>query len=464
MACVRRGAVVLGVAAAIALAALPAYGQGVLNKSAAVCQQAIGREGQKFKKAKLKAWQRCLDGILLGKGCDPLTRDAMIRKAEDAFAGNAEKRCLFKPDLVFGAPPAAVGFARSCDLEAGPIEPAEETCRALPVDDVRPLVRCLVCWKEAELHELLQILYPCLGGQVPAGSDLDCGTPPAACPSDRATVACLRAVAKAGIDFFLAEEKALEQCLDRVNRGSVPGPCPDAVAQQKIAAAEQQKKAQIQKCPQLPPWWDRCPEACDLSIDSLSAITDCLDRAGGEIADETICQQYPGARNASIPCPPAETTSTTTTTTTTTTLPPPPTPCTEATRPDCNGACPSPTAECIPVGAGCGCVERGCEAAGVPPGCGGFCPPEAPSCVNDNGVCRCVAGITAPCDDGQNPTCDGICPQGQNCVASGTGCACALFACHFDFFNGDPVCSGICPPQFPVCRFIGGANCRCTAN
>ena len=49
-----------------------------LDKAAALCQQAIGKGGQKFKKAKLTAWQKCLDGALTGKGCDAVLRDQKI--------------------------------------------------------------------------------------------------------------------------------------------------------------------------------------------------------------------------------------------------------------------------------------------------------------------------------------------------------------------------------------------------
>src|SRR2546428_772118 len=81
------------------------------------------------------------------------------------------------------ARPAGAGSAQVCAPQPGPPARAEPRCAALPVTDPASLAQCLLCWKEAEIDELLQVLYPCLVAQVPAGSDLDCGTPPAACPT-----------------------------------------------------------------------------------------------------------------------------------------------------------------------------------------------------------------------------------------------------------------------------------------
>src|SRR5207249_2721611 len=117
-----------------------------------------------------------------------------VTAAADHYVTNVGKKCT--APLLFDVPPAGVGFSPSCDLEAGSLEPAEAQCRALAVTDPASLTRCLVCWKEVELDELLQILYPCFASQVPAGSDLDCGTPPAACPTDKAGIICSGGIAK----------------------------------------------------------------------------------------------------------------------------------------------------------------------------------------------------------------------------------------------------------------------------
>src|SRR2546426_10892072 len=70
----------LVVALALTLGAARSPAQ-TLSTGAAICQQTIGSGGQAFKKAKLKAWQKCLDGMLLGNGCDASGRDAKIATA-----------------------------------------------------------------------------------------------------------------------------------------------------------------------------------------------------------------------------------------------------------------------------------------------------------------------------------------------------------------------------------------------
>src|SRR5690242_20269764 len=55
---------------AAALVAPASHAATTLAPEALACQRAIGKAGQKYKKAYLKAWQTCLDDDLSGKGCD----------------------------------------------------------------------------------------------------------------------------------------------------------------------------------------------------------------------------------------------------------------------------------------------------------------------------------------------------------------------------------------------------------
>jgi len=60
-----------------ALVAVPAsHAATPLAPDALGCQRAIGKAGQKYKKTYLKAWQKCLDDDLSGKGCDSFKRTA----------------------------------------------------------------------------------------------------------------------------------------------------------------------------------------------------------------------------------------------------------------------------------------------------------------------------------------------------------------------------------------------------
>jgi hypothetical protein len=305
-----RAALSVGLAS-LAFVAAPALAQpsGRLLQGAAACQARVGKAGRKFKKSILKAWEQCLDEILLGKDCDFAKVSQSIARAEVNFAPEIVRPCT--PQVILSPPPDGVGFPANCNFEPGfepgPFQPAEARCQSLSVFDARSLADCLTCWKEAELNELLKILYPCLVNQLPASSDLDCGTPPAGCLPDRTAAGCSAVIAKAGIVFFLAEDKALEACLDEVRNGKITGPCPDATARARITAAEQRKQARIQTCTTPPPWWDVCPEdsnpPCDKRIASVSDIANCVDSAAEAILDEAICEQYPRAAADGINCP-----------------------------------------------------------------------------------------------------------------------------------------------------------------
>jgi hypothetical protein len=309
----------------------PSTGVPLLD-AAARCQQAAGRAGRVLEKIEVTAWEKCLNGLLTGAGCDAAARDARIAKAETAFAAAIGRRCT--RHLLFDAQTAGVGFPLTCDLEPGTTGAGETLCAALPVADPASLATCLACWRHADARELVQILYPCLASQVAPDPPVTCAGGASSCPTDAADVGCLRAVGKAGIDFMLATEQAQEGCLDGVRSGRIVGPCPDLRAQALLAAAEHRKLAQLSACRALPPWWTQCPNAsegaCTPAVGSLSDLAVCVDAAGDAIGRELVCAQYAHATTDGISCPPgavnATTTSTTlpgspTSTTTTTQLP-----------------------------------------------------------------------------------------------------------------------------------------------
>ena len=293
-----------------------------LNQGAAACQAAVGRGLRGFKKAYVKAWEKCLDGDLKGKGCDAAKRDTVIAIAMTKANATVTGTCT--DALLFDAAPNGAGFAKDCHLEGGGgeiLDGPEAACDGLPVGNATQLVDCLRCWKMAELNEFLKVLYACpTPHSIPGGSDLDCGTAPGACPSatDKVTVGCLTTIAKNGLKWLLAKENAIERCEDSVRSGRISPPCPDPLTATELGAAAQKAKDRITgKCPALPPWWDECPEktsdgASCTPIANVNDLRDCVVDTGEAIVDELVCQQYPGTSG----CP-----TTTTTTTTTTTLP-----------------------------------------------------------------------------------------------------------------------------------------------
>ena len=293
-----RGAIAL----VLALIAVPAAAQ-LVGRPAARCQSAIGKGGFTFKAKVASTSRKCYDALLKGGPCDTAGRDGKIASAADHYGIVMRRSCT--PAQLFSAPPAGLGFALSCAFESGAPEPAEQACAALPVTDAESLARCLACWKQAELNELLTIGYPCLVGQIPAGSDLDCGTPPA-CPVDKLAIDCTRGIAKAALRFVLAKEQALEKCLNHVIRGRIPGPCPDGKTQALIAAAEAKVTIAALRCNVNPPWWDVCPEMCSQSISTLDDIATCIGGSAEAITDELVCIQYPSASTNGITCPPGD--------------------------------------------------------------------------------------------------------------------------------------------------------------
>ena len=162
--------VLLAICAHLPTGARPVHAQSsTLSKRAAYCQRIVGSAGRRFKRAELYAWRTCLDHILEGKTCDAVKRDSAIVRAKTRFVTAVARAC--KPykavDVAFASPPGGVGFAKSCDFEAGSRETAESSCGALQVTDATSLTQCLTCWKEDEVHELLQILYPRRQGKCP---------------------------------------------------------------------------------------------------------------------------------------------------------------------------------------------------------------------------------------------------------------------------------------------------------
>ncbi len=273
-----------------------------LDQPAIRCQRVIGKWGSKFKVTAISASRQCYEAILRGGTCDTANRDARIALRLEKFARNLKRSC---PNAqLFSAPPVGLGFPQNCVLEPFGIEPGEQACAALTVTDGESMGHCLACWKLAEVNELFKIGYPCVAAQIPQGSDPDCGTPPASCPTDKDSINCIKGFGKTAARFVITKEKAIEKCLNNVLRGKIPGPCPDAKAQTYITKALAKIDAAQLHCKGTPPWWDVCPESCSQTISTLDDIRTCLTGSAEDITDELLCLQYPSAGSHGITCPP----------------------------------------------------------------------------------------------------------------------------------------------------------------
>ena len=292
-------------ALAVSLSSASHAGAAPLSAAAGVCQAAIGRATSSLRNTELRAWQRCLDGTLSGRGCDSAARDAKVAKARAKYAAYLQARCA--DDQLFSVVPNGLGFAANCSLKNGALSAAETVCDALPVSTGAGLASCLTCWEETGISALLKTLYPCLANQLPDGGALACGTAPAACPTDRGDVACSRVIGKVGRTLFRTRAEATRACLEDANRGVRSGPCPDQTTTDAVNAAADAATARITRaCGQVPAWWDRCPqdsEPCDQTIVSVANLAACIDEAAEKTGNGEACQHLPGAAAQGVQCP-----------------------------------------------------------------------------------------------------------------------------------------------------------------
>jgi hypothetical protein len=108
----------------------------------------------------------------------------------------------------------------------------------------------------------------------------------------KAQLACRRAILKAGTKFAAADVRARVTCETARVKGKVTGPCPDAKATQKIAAADAKRtKAIVKACGALPPGDTGFGAAC-------SGYTGACTAAIATTADVSACVDC-GARRAS---------------------------------------------------------------------------------------------------------------------------------------------------------------------
>ena len=109
-----------------------------------------------------------------------------------------------------------------------------------------------------------------------------------------------------------------------------------------------------------------------------------------------------------------------------------------------------------PVNGDCSDASLGlpdCEVTSAP-ACDGYCYGTG-VCVDGGSGCMCAA----PCG-GIGPTCDGVCPSGEECFAgAGVGCHCLPTGSTPCGATGTPTCGGICADG-NACRNVIG-QCLC---
>jgi len=182
------------------------------------CQKTIASKLFAIERVVLKLNARCLDKLNAGDvtSCPDAITTTKIDTVRSKVTLKIAAACTMA-DL------ASLGFPTDCAYETG-TQGVEASCAALPVTTPTEFAACLECWKEAELKELVALLYASHAVDVCGGaldetssvcSDLDCTTP---LPEqhvikDTAEYYCQKNIGKAGIVYALRRIKFLEKCV-----------------------------------------------------------------------------------------------------------------------------------------------------------------------------------------------------------------------------------------------------------
>jgi hypothetical protein len=249
------------------------------------CKRAIAKANAKFSQAKMKALQKCNDHVVNNtspgpcpdaKATESITKaESKLRSAVNSKCGGSDKSCGTGGD---DETLATIGWnIGNCpNFENGSCANAIANCDGIS--------NCLLCVGEAAVDQAITLYY----------GDLDTGT------TNSDVIKCQRAIGKNTAKFFATKSKALAKCEDKVMKGDIPGPCPDATtAAPKIATAESKKRAAICKAcggpdnlcgggddisPAMIGFASTCPDvdvpggpACFRNITTLQDIVDCVD-------------------------------------------------------------------------------------------------------------------------------------------------------------------------------------------
>jgi len=94
---------------------------------------------------------------------------------------------------------------------------------------------------------------------------------------------------------------------------------------------------------------------------------------------------------------------------------------------------------------------------GPAPACGGTCSGDG-VCTAAGSICRCVSP-SGPCGD-TYPTCNGVCPVGDECLHNGAGCLCLPIGSTACGETSAPVCGGGCADGLQ-CESVVNFGCNC---
>jgi hypothetical protein len=234
---------VLAVGLTVAFGNAAAHAQDPLK-----CRRAIAKNAAGFEAKRIKALQKCRDGVLkdgggacpdakatdkiakaLAKAEEKITKDcAGLSLTDMNFAGLANQcsggdfpgtPCDTSADCAGGGTCAPVDFCPSVqnDSKVEPFGLIAATDCYFALSDAASVADCVTCVGEQVVDQLISDYF-------------DTANPPSA---DKAVLKCQRTLGKAAASHYAKVRKALQKCEDNVLKtGS--GSCPDAKATDKI--------------------------------------------------------------------------------------------------------------------------------------------------------------------------------------------------------------------------------------
>ncbi|MEO7438411.1 MAG: hypothetical protein ABI080_23240, partial [Candidatus Binatia bacterium] len=175
------------------------------------CQRTIAAKFAKFVQGRIKVLQKCNEQVVIGKRPGPCpdfqTTSKINRLATKLFqqisqhCGGPDKQCGVGTDESL----AAIGWNLG-------VCPGFEGGCAGPIADCGDVATCLTCVGSAAIDQAMTLAYGGLTASAPNG-DLN---------------RCQATIGRSMSRYFTSKYLALAKCEDKILKGFVPGPCPDA--------------------------------------------------------------------------------------------------------------------------------------------------------------------------------------------------------------------------------------------
>jgi hypothetical protein len=283
----------LAVAVALTIGSQPA---SAVTDPNVLCHKTVVKQLEKYKKTQLKLYRNCLDKQNKGDiaSCLDAVSSAKLDGTAAKVAAAIAKKCT-------NATLAALGYRGDCQY--GPATPGVGgTCAALAVTNPTEFTTCMECWKGAEFSRFVATLYASHASEVCGGaldetsavcSDVGCTTPT---PDqrdlgDNAENDCQRVLAKAGLNYLLKVEKALDRCM--LTGASYAACQDDDKVELTIAKADTQLNTLVQNfCANYQPV--ASPQFCCRTGPAQACMVpvdreDCVMNLGGTVQEGKTC-------------------------------------------------------------------------------------------------------------------------------------------------------------------------------